>query len=173
MLWTLLVGLTWADGPSAILAVGDRPAPATPHPDSWVQSLQDCLADKQPEGFHVIDRRTPGATAADLAERIAEWKALSPAHVVIRFSTAPRPDALRALLTGLQAPDPPPPRLILLPPPPSEDPATPAPSWARVLEDHQGVTVVVEGAWHLTEQGNARVGARICEAILSLSKTLP
>lgn len=198
MLWTLLLGLAHADGPAAVLAVGTRPAaepptddattdgpapeapstaPPTPppeaRPDSWLRSLQDCLADKRPEGFHVIDRRAPGATASSLAARLPNWAALAPTYVVLRLSEPPDPAALGLLLTGFEALKPPPPTLLFLPPPISQDPSPTPPIWAPVVAEHPGVTVVVDGEWHLTEQGNARVGARICDAILALSKTTP
>lgn len=177
----LLLGPAWADGPATVLTVGDRPVPPppptegapprAPTPDSWVQSLQDCLTDRRPEGFQVADRRTPGATAVTLAAALEEWASLSPTHVVIRLSTDPAGPALAALLDGLKTPEGTGPSVLLLLPAPVATPEAPAPAWAPVVADRAGVTVLIDGTWHTTEQGNARVGARICDAILPPGKS--
>lgn len=191
MLWTFLLpfGSAFAQDPVAILAVGDRPAPSLteqpPPPDSWVQALQDCLNEKRPEGFQVVDRRIPGETVTTLKTRLEELASLAPAHVVIRLGSNPDTEALSALVGALVTAESTAPAVVLLPferpdPPPTapaptadataESAATPDPSaprgtWAD-LATHPRVTVLAEGPWHLTEQGNARVGARLCEAIL-------
>jgi hypothetical protein len=102
---TLGGGVVMGPGPStpAATAVPD-PAPA-PVPGGWVPVLADCLQERAPQRFTVIDRASLGATMAQIRAHLAEVRALGPAWVVVTLggTEAGERSGLRAELEGFVA----------------------------------------------------------------------
>lgn len=187
-----VVSVAWAD-PATVLAVGDgiiaappTASPAPTVPGGWVPVLADCLAERSPQKFTVVDRATPGETVASARGRAAEAVELSPALIVVALGArevaagaAPTRASVQALVTELRAP-----RVLLLPAlaPPGASAAIEArvEAYDKVLAEVAGAELVpiewpkdsaargllaIGGS--LTDPGHARVAAAVCERILA------
>ena len=88
--WWLLAS-SWARAPSPVLALGDglvagepeASASASTVPGGWVAILGDCLEERSPGTWTVVDRTTPGDTARTALEQVDEVRQLEPAVVVV------------------------------------------------------------------------------------------
>jgi lysophospholipase L1-like esterase len=77
--------------PQAVVALGDGVVAGAPArseaeaavPGGWVTVLADCLQERAPQRFSVVDRGRPGETVAGAKERIAGVRELAPAWVVL------------------------------------------------------------------------------------------
>jgi len=99
------------DGPRTIVAIGDGlvagppTSAAKPVAGGWVPSLADCLEERAPGRFALVDRAAPGETAATARERLAAVKKLAPAMVVMSLGAQELADpdtTSEALRTDLQ-----------------------------------------------------------------------
>ncbi len=84
-LWILLS--VAAASPTPLVALGDALlAPDSPAPErapGWVSVLADCLSERSPGSFEVLDRTTRGMTAASAREAVPAARALGPELVVV------------------------------------------------------------------------------------------
>lgn len=88
-----LLCTTWlaAAAPLPVVAVGDGPvlaphnstAPDQTVPGGWVAVLADCLEERNPARFTVVDRVVPGETTATLRERLEPVRELRPSWIVV------------------------------------------------------------------------------------------
>jgi hypothetical protein len=77
--------------PAAVLAVGDglvaAPAAegsaASSVPGGWVPVLADCLQERAPQRFAVVDRVAAGETLASARQKLAGAKDVTPGYVVV------------------------------------------------------------------------------------------
>jgi hypothetical protein len=113
--WWLASALALAETPpepqtpvmAAVVAMGDGlvagpPASeAPPVAGGWVPSLADCLEERAPGRFSVIDRAVTGETAASARKRVREVVGLTPAMVVVTLGAQELadPDATAEALT--------------------------------------------------------------------------
>jgi hypothetical protein len=87
-------------------AAAPAPAPAlAPMPGGWVPVLADCLEERAPQRFTVIDRASLGATVSQIRAHLGEVRALGPAWVVVTLGGAEMGEqkGLRAELEGFVA----------------------------------------------------------------------
>ncbi|HHO50336.1 MAG TPA: SGNH/GDSL hydrolase family protein [Deltaproteobacteria bacterium] len=109
-----LLCTTWlaAAAPLPVVAVGDGPvvaplnntAPDQTVPGGWVTVLADCLEERQPARFTVVDRVVLGETTATFKERLEPVRELRPSWVVVALGArelaqeGSQPAAIRAEL---------------------------------------------------------------------------
>jgi hypothetical protein len=93
-----------APAPAPVPAPSITAAP-DPAPGGWVPVLADCLQERAPQRFTVIDRASLGATVAQIRTHLAEVRALGPAWVVITLGGAEvgEQGGVRAELEGFVA----------------------------------------------------------------------
>ena len=78
-----------AGSPAAVVAMGDGlvagpPAAVAPEvAGGWVASLADCLEERGPGDYAVVDRAVAGETAASARKKVADVHTLAPALVVV------------------------------------------------------------------------------------------
>jgi len=106
----LVTSLALAD-PMPVVAAGDGVLSAPPTdtasgdqtvPGGWLPVLADCLEERRPGRYAVVDRSTSGETALSLAGRVTALRELRPSWVLLTIgsrelaSDDADPDALRA-----------------------------------------------------------------------------
>lgn len=85
----LLLAAIALAAPKPVVALGDglvagNPAVESPAgPGGWVAALADCLEERQPGQWTVVDRTVPGDTAATALARVDAVQELSPGLVVV------------------------------------------------------------------------------------------
>ncbi len=109
-MWMLLAAsLAWADAPpKPVVAMGDGlvagpPASeALPVAGGWVPSLADCLEERAPGAFAVVDRAESGETARSARKKVRDVVGLGPSTIVVTLGAQELadPDATTAALTG-------------------------------------------------------------------------
>jgi len=216
--WAFLA-MAWA-GPKAIVAVGDGlvaadapPAAVTaPVADAgsdvseekgaeaptvaggWVAVLADCLEERRPHQYALVDHTADHGTLGDARRHVAEYRELSPALVIVGVGVpgdADR-DGLRSDLDGLVddlAADHGP-SVLLVGPVPTHDESGPSDRRTRAWNDDVERIAAARRAAHLdllatwpppgeeragltlsgrqlSDQGHARVGAQVCDAVLA------
>lgn len=91
-MWWWWSTVTLAQLPQPVVALGDGlvagpPAKATAVepalPGGWVPALADCLEERSPQRFTVVDRAVGGETVATVRGRLAGVRELQPAWVVV------------------------------------------------------------------------------------------
>jgi len=220
--WAFLA-LAWG-GPKAIVAVGDglvaiEPGPAAataPSTDAsatpadavekgadtenptfaggWVAVLADCLEERRPHQYALLDRTADQWSLSDARMHVGEVREMAPALVIVGVGLpgdADR-DGLRVDLAGLveelttgEGPD----VLLVGPVPTSEEGGPPerrVRAWnddvARIATDGAAEHLDLVLGWppsgeeragltvsgrQLSDQGHARVGAQVCDAVLA------
>jgi len=178
------VATTWAGSP--VVALGDAGA-AT---GGWVPVLADCLEERAPGRFSVVDRAAVGETVGSLQKRIAGVRELGADAIVLSLrvdeGTPPaafRKDLARVLrdLRGSAG------RIVLVgvaPPTVAAEPL--AAEWDAQLaalarsepdvvhadlvsdwpKDDAGRAALSAARWTHSEQGHARVAAAVCDVLL-------
>lgn len=183
------------DKPLPMPASTGVPAPA-PVPGGWVPAFADCLEERAPQRFTVVDRASLGATISQLREHMAEIKALSARWIVVTLGPEGETKGVRndleALVGDLGVE-----HVVLVGqvPVPSEDPepsAQPTPDeraakwnkllgdvasrhpiavhvdlWAGWPKDTAGRAALSTPSGQLSDQGLARVAAAVCDAVLA------
>lgn len=81
------------DEPSAVVAIGNGLIAGHPSsaevsssssvPGGWVPVLADCLEERAPQRFSVVDRAVPAETVISARQRVAAVRDLSPGFVVV------------------------------------------------------------------------------------------
>lgn len=113
--WTAL-GMAWA-GADAVVAIGDGlvagpsedAAAASPTlPGGWVAVLGDCLEERKPARYSVVNRARAGETVRSARKRLGGIMELQPRLVVVglgaqEFGRDRKPDAFRTGLSSLVA----------------------------------------------------------------------
>lgn len=109
-MWMVLAAaLAWAgDAPLSVVAMGDGPVagpPASATPPAaggWVPSLADCLEERAPGRFAVVDRAATGETARSARRTARDIAALTPRIVLVTLGAQELgdPDATPEGLTG-------------------------------------------------------------------------
>lgn len=154
----------------------------------WVAVLADCLEERAAGQFAVVDRAVPGETPTAALGRVPAVLALDPQLVLVGI-TSPRADeaaAWRAEIAALIGSlSPPVPGVLLV----AAARIDGDPAYAAILTDLTGTTpglVHVElsdpasaeptpllSAGALSDQGHARVGAAVCDAVVSWKAAKP
>lgn len=106
MWWLTAAAL--AGAPATVVAMGDGlvagpPAAVAPEvAGGWVASLADCLEERVPGGFTVVDRAQPGETAASARKKVSGVRELQPRVVVLTLGAQELADdkAEPSALTG-------------------------------------------------------------------------
>ncbi len=116
MLLALLLTSTALAEPQPVLAVGDgvvaAPPTATSPPDQtmpggWLPVLADCLEERKPAHFTVVDRAVVGETVRSLQDRAGSFRDLRPAWLVVTLGSRELaaddvdPKALRSEIEGV------------------------------------------------------------------------
>lgn len=193
----LWLSVALAGEPVPVVAVGDAltapsssaPAPSSSSPGGWVAVLADCLEERAKGRYTVVDRAIAGQTPDEARAKLATILELKPGLVLVGVSPPKATDkesvaAFQAQLeaighdvAGKGA------GTVLVG---VVDPAGSDPRWndavSQVAKDIPGVVhvdLVVD--WpsdpadraalmrdgYLSEQGHARVGAAVCDAVLA------
>ncbi|MBA2320021.1 MAG: SGNH/GDSL hydrolase family protein [Deltaproteobacteria bacterium] len=174
---------TWAGSP--VVALGDA-GPA----GGWVPVLADCLEERSPGNFSVVDRAAVGETVGSVGKRAAGVRELGPAAIVLslRVEEATPPAAFRKdlsrVLRDLRGPDT---RIVLVGiAPPTAASEVLAAEWNAQLaalarsepdvqhadlladwpKDEPGRAALSSATWTLSDQGHARVAAAVCDVLL-------
>jgi len=109
----LLLAATALAGPQPVVALGDGlvagnpPVETSAGPGGWVAALADCLEERAPGQWSVVDRTVAGDTATTARARVGDVRDLGPALVVVSVGAVeladPRaqPQAFKAQLGKL------------------------------------------------------------------------
>lgn len=177
----------WAQS-SIVLAVGDGLVAGSSGPSgAWVPALADCLEERAPHGYTVVDRVSADQTLASARAHAAEAKGLGASVVVLalgsrevagEWQAGPVRTALGALVADARGAR----RILLVPPVPGTAAAPGLAAYDALLVDLAKADPAVErvdllSTWPrdgamtqagaLSEQGSARVAAAVCAAVLA------
>lgn len=83
-------------GPERIVVVG---APIAGSPPGWVAGLGDCLEERRPGAFQVLDRRDASTTWAGLSDMVAGLAEHHPSRVVVALPADDSPELDAAVVT--------------------------------------------------------------------------
>ena len=181
-----LTALAW--GQQTVVAVGEREASASNAtlPGGWVRVLADCLEERKPSEYEVVDRRVVGETLTSLKERAADIAKLEPSWVVVSLGALPErteaqwSELLTALIPTQSG------GLVVLPAA-APDRAKLAGQLRQIVAARERLIVLDPyGAWptspddrralinesdqQLTDQGYAKVASSMCDALLEPKK---
>ncbi len=146
----------------------------------WVAVLADCLEERRPGAFVVVDRSAGGERPVALAHSAPVVRELAPALVVVGFGAEPTAE-ITALLDTLRREDGPAVMLVGPLPPSIRREAvlalwTAAPLGAILVDPSVGWPTAPEERARLadaddrlSDPGHARIGAQVCDAVLAWS----
>jgi hypothetical protein len=183
-----LAGTAFAGGAVPIVAIGDGllPASSAPGPGGWVAVVADCLEERRAGAFTVVDRAVPGGDPGVALGSVGGALELAPQLVLVGLAPPHADDvaAFKAQVDALVAALIPRVGAVVL-----VGVADPGgrPEWGAALDElvaaHPGVVHVdaardwaaperatlIGAGGVLTDQGHARVGGAVCDAILAWS----